>query len=226
MDGSPSFAPGRFRLPVFISVALHVVLLYGLADHAPRVDPPPAEPPRIDIRLVRETLAAFANSLPETPQPPRRPLPAPPQSLPRPAVPQPDKEPHPAMAAPAPVAEAPDLASAAQADTTHVAAAIPATKPAAATLIRTAAVVDAAACAKPEYPRASLRAEETGVVTLSLLIGTDGLVVDSRVERSSGHPRLDEAARRALSLCRFKPAAVDGRAESSWARLEYVWRIE
>lgn len=91
---------------------------------------------------------------------------------------------------------------------------------------RTAAVVDADACAKPRYPRASLRDEESGTVTLAFLIGTDGLVQDSRVERSSGHPRLDEAARQALALCRFRPATADGRPEASWARLKYVWRIE
>lgn len=91
---------------------------------------------------------------------------------------------------------------------------------------RTAAVVDANACEKPEYPSASLRAQETGVVVLSFLIGADGSVLDSKVQRSSGFRRLDEAARKGLSLCRFKPATVDGKPEQAWARIEYEWKID
>jgi len=59
-----------------------------------------------------------------------------------------------------------------------------------------------------------------------LLVGVDGLVSDSRVERSSGYKRLDEAARKALSLCKFKPGTVEGKPEASWARIEYDWKIE
>jgi protein TonB len=87
-------------------------------------------------------------------------------------------------------------------------------------------LVDPTACTKPDYPRLSLRTQEEGTVTLAFLIDGNGRVQESRVERSSGHSRLDEAARRALSLCQFRPATVDGRPEASWARLQYVWRIE
>ena len=92
---------------------------------------------------------------------------------------------------------------------------------------RTAPVIDAArSCQQPEYPAASRRNEETGTVTLRFLIGIDGKVAESKVETSSGYPRLDEAARRALSLCQFKAGTVDGKPETSWARLQYVWRLE
>ena len=60
---------------------------------------------------------------------------------------------------------------------------------------------------------------------LGFLIGVDGKVKESRVDESSGHPRLDEAARRALSRCRFVPGTVDGKVEESWAQLLYTWRI-
>ena len=92
--------------------------------------------------------------------------------------------------------------------------------------VRVAAVVDPSACTKPEYPRTSLRAEETGVVTLALLIGVDGRVVDSRVEKSSGFKDLDRAARNGLSLCKFKPGSVDGKPEQSWTKMQYVWKLE
>ena len=92
--------------------------------------------------------------------------------------------------------------------------------------VRIAAVVDARACEKPAYPSAALRANETGVVLLSFLIDIDGNVLESRVERSSGYRRLDDAARNGLSLCKFKPATVDGKPERTWSRIEYEWKIE
>jgi len=91
---------------------------------------------------------------------------------------------------------------------------------------RTNAVVDASRCEKPEYPTASLRAHETGIVVLSFLIGADGSVLDSKVLRTSGSRRLDEAARKGLGLCHFRPATADGKPEQSWARIEYEWKID
>ncbi len=92
--------------------------------------------------------------------------------------------------------------------------------------VRTPPVVDANTCEKPAYPPAALRANETGLVRLSFLIDMDGKVLDSKVERSSGFRRLDEAARAGLSLCKFRPATVNGKPERSWGRIEYVWKLE
>ena len=61
---------------------------------------------------------------------------------------------------------------------------------------------------------------------LSFLIDVDGKVLDSKVERSSGSRRLDQAARAGLSLCKFKPATANGKPERTWGRIDYVWRIE
>lgn len=92
--------------------------------------------------------------------------------------------------------------------------------------VRVAAVVDSKACARPEYPRSALRNGDTGTVTLALLIGTDGRVAESRVEKSSGVRDLDRAAQAGLSLCRFQPGTVDGVPQQSWTRMEYVWSLE
>jgi protein TonB len=92
--------------------------------------------------------------------------------------------------------------------------------------VRVAAVVDSRACTKPEYPPKALRNEETGTVTLQFLIGLDGRVVESKVEKSSGYRDLDIAARNALSLCKFKPGTVDGKPEQSWTKMQYVWKLE
>ncbi|RFP11598.1 energy transducer TonB [Duganella sp. BJB488] len=89
-----------------------------------------------------------------------------------------------------------------------------------------AAVVDAKACAKPDYPKSALRNGDTGTVTLSLLIGTDGRVADSKVEKSSGFRELDRAAQVGLGLCRFKPGTVDGVPQQSWTKMQYVWSLD
>ena len=92
--------------------------------------------------------------------------------------------------------------------------------------VRTSAVVNSANCEKPDYPSASRRMEEEGTVSLRFLVGADGKVVQSEIEKSSGFKRLDEAARAGLSKCAFKPATVDGKPEQAWASMKYTWRLE
>ena len=92
--------------------------------------------------------------------------------------------------------------------------------------VRTGAVVNSANCEKPEYPSASRRMEEEGTVSLRFLIGPDGKVIQSEIEKSSGYKRLDEAARAGLSRCQFRPATVDGKPEQAWASMKYTWRLE
>ena len=92
--------------------------------------------------------------------------------------------------------------------------------------VRTAAVINASACEKPEYPSASKRLEEEGTVQLKFLVGVDGKVIESAIEKSSGFRRLDEAARAGLSKCQFKPGTLDGKPQQSWASMLFTWRIE
>jgi len=92
--------------------------------------------------------------------------------------------------------------------------------------VQTAAVISASSCEKPEYPSASKRLEEEGTVQLKFLVGADGKVLESAVEKSSGFRRWDEAARAGLSKCQFKPATVDGKPQQSWASMKYTWRLE
>lgn len=89
-----------------------------------------------------------------------------------------------------------------------------------------AALANADACAKPDYPAKAARNGETGTVTLALLIGTDGRVTDSKVQRSSGSRELDRAAQSALSLCKFKPAMQGGVAAAGWGQIAYVWTLD
>lgn len=72
---------------------------------------------------------------------------------------------------------------------------------------------------QPPYPAASVRFGEEGTVTLELRVARDGRVLDARVLRSSGFPRLDAAAiEEARRAWRLRPATEDGSAiEASYA---------
>jgi len=59
---------------------------------------------------------------------------------------------------------------------------------------------------KPKYPAASRRLGEQGKVLLEVLILTDGTVGEIGVKRSSGYPRLDQAALEAVRRWHFQPA--------------------
>jgi TonB family protein len=92
--------------------------------------------------------------------------------------------------------------------------------------LRTAVFADARACTPPPYPINAYRNGESGSVLLALLVAGDGRVLESKVQKSSGSPELDKAARKALSLCKFKPASSDAQAEPVWTNLNYVWSID
>lgn len=179
----------------------------------PKIEPPPAPlppPPK-----------------PQAP-PPVAPAPPPPVATPSPTPP--------AQVPPVEVAVAPSTApkqaitavasSAPQPPPASAAAPAPAAPARATPPTRTPASVSAAQCDKPDYPSASRRMEEEGTVSLRFLVGVDGKVIQSEIEKSSGFKRLDEAARAGLSKCRFQPATVDGRPEQAWASMKYTWRLE
>jgi protein TonB len=214
----------RRRLSGLLLVGLlHVALIYALTQGLARkvvevvrnplevkivetVKPPAEQPPPLALpKLAPPPLPRIAPPEVKVQPPPALPAVAPKQAEPAPA---------PAPAAPAPAAPQQPAAGSGQA--AGVKPPVP---------VRSPAVVDARACEKPRYPPASIRANETGTVLLNFLIDTSGKVLESRVERSSGYPRLDEAARNGLALCKFKPATVDGKPEQSWAKIEYEWKL-
>lgn len=65
---------------------------------------------------------------------------------------------------------------------------------------------------RPEvtYPLASKRARERGLVLLSVIVNSQGLVEYVNVYRSSGYRRLDECASRAVRRMRVKPYMRNG----------------
>ena len=92
--------------------------------------------------------------------------------------------------------------------------------------MRSAVLADASGCVKPNYPAASARNGDAGTVTLALLVGADGRVTSSRIQKSSGFRELDRAAVNALSQCQFKPATNNGVPEAGWGQIAYVWTLD
>ncbi|MBV8667447.1 MAG: TonB family protein [Burkholderiaceae bacterium] len=88
-----------------------------------------------------------------------------------------------------------------------------------------AAISDLNAC-KPEYPRASMLAEETGLVTLQFVIGADGQIVSVTVLKSSGFKNLDKATINGLSRCKFKPGYKDGKPVQSTMTAQWNWKLD
>jgi periplasmic protein TonB len=87
-------------------------------------------------------------------------------------------------------------------------------------------VLDSKSCDPPKYPKAALMNEETGTVALLFQVNAEGKVIDSKVDKSSGSKSLDKAALSAFSQCKFKPGTKDGKPDSLWAKIEFVWKLE
>jgi len=200
------------RLPsLMVVLVLHGILLWliqsGLARQA--------------ITLTQESVEALLLTDAAPPPPPVAAPKTPSPKTPLPPVIQPP------IAAASPVITAPTAPATNVTPTQSTAPTAPITPSAPSPSIRTgAAIQPGASCAKPDYPSASRRLEEEGTVSLKFLIGADGRVLQAEIEKTSGFPRLDEAARNALSKCQFRAGTIDGKAEQSWASIKYTWRLE
>lgn len=78
----------------------------------------------------------------------------------------------------------------------------------------------------PVYPRQSLRLNEEGTVLMSLYILSDGTVGEIRLKRSSGYPRLDQAALETVKRWRFQPARRGNEAISMWYDFPMPFTLE
>jgi protein TonB len=79
---------------------------------------------------------------------------------------------------------------------------------------------------KPDYPHASLLAEEQGTVRIQFIIGIDNQLIETKVVKSSGYKSLDKATVNALSHCKFKSGYLDGKPVQSSFTAEYVWKLD
>jgi protein TonB len=210
--------PSKHLVGIGVVLVLHILIFWAINSGLARKF----------VKVVKgpvETLL-LEDAKPDIPPPPP---PPPPKNLP----PPPPAFVPPPMDIPQVASPAPTMAITAVSNTPPPVAAPPpppappAPPPPPAPAVRVPPVINAAQnCQKPEYPSASRRAEEEGTVYLKFLVGVDGRALQSEVEKSSGFPRLDEAARQALSRCQFKPGTLDGKPVESWTGLKYTWRLE
>jgi protein TonB len=79
----------------------------------------------------------------------------------------------------------------------------------------------------PDYPPLSRRLGEQGTLRLHLAIGTDGTVEAARIEVSSGHQRLDNAAVEWVKAhWRYEPALQGVKPIPSTATAEVTFRLK
>ncbi|APL94642.1 energy transducer TonB [Sphingobium indicum] len=203
----PEAAPARYGArrglnypAVLVIVLLHAVLIAALVQA------------RHHVQRVREARLSVVNLMPPPPPPPSAEAPPPPPQAEVVAPPPLVKVPQP----PAPtVATTPDIAPPAPPAPPVTVSAPPA--PPAASM--GSSVVQGGdlgaqmiAGKPPRYPVESRRKREQGTVVLALTLGLDGAVESLSIARSSGFPRLDNAARDAVRGWRWRPVMRDGQA--------------
>jgi protein TonB len=79
----------------------------------------------------------------------------------------------------------------------------------------------------PQYPYASRRQREQGVVRLKVLVSADGLAEQVLVDRTSGFANLDAAAVEVVKKrWRFVPAKQGDRAVSAWVAIPMQFELK
>ena len=189
-------APAPHWPGLILVVLLHAVALYGLWQH--RLIPSAGEVATLFVNFI-------APPAPERKEEPKRPPPPKPKPIEKPQPRQIIAEtrvivptdyvapPPPEKSSPEPVIQAPPMP-------------LP-PEPMALSSELSVACPERSAFA---YPAQSRRLGETGVVVLRVELGESGNVALARVDRSSGYPRLDEAALAAVRTWRCTPATRNG----------------
>jgi protein TonB len=78
----------------------------------------------------------------------------------------------------------------------------------------------------PHYPAMARERRWQGEVQLRVRILADGTAGEIRLERSSGHEALDEAAMESVQHWRFVPAKEGDKAVDSWAIIPIAFKLK
>jgi protein TonB len=200
----------RLRLVSLASVVgVHLAALWGLAAWS--MQPQPSVEPRV-------LSVSFLTAEPVKPPEPLPPAPPPPkpvvQPKPKPLITaKPEPLPDPIVA---PTPPPPAEAEPAEAIAAYAPPSAPAEKgepmPAPPRFD-----IDYLNNPSPAYPAMSRKLGEEGTVLLRVLVSATGDALNVELDRSSGHARLDDAARRAVRKWRFVPARRGEQAVDGWA---------
>lgn len=77
-----------------------------------------------------------------------------------------------------------------------------------------------------QYPRASRELGESGVVRMRVLVDEQGRPREVEVAKSSGFPRLDQAALQAMRAARFQPHIEDGQPRTVWVLASLNFKLD
>ena len=169
-------------------VVVHAAGLYAALTFAPQIKRAVAEIP-LTVTFVSQA------------EPPRE------RPLPKVSV----VTPQPIVDAPQLLIEIPnDAPLAARAITISVAPAPPVTAQADRSVPKLVSAVEYVREPVPRYPPQSRRLREQGLVVLRVVIDEQGAASSIEIEMSSGHARLDDAAREAVLRAAFRPYVEDG----------------
>jgi protein TonB len=79
---------------------------------------------------------------------------------------------------------------------------------------------------QPDYPPTSRRLGEEGKVMVRVLVNEKGRAERAEVQKSSGFPRLDDAARQAALRALFKPYVEDGKPLAVFAIIPIRFQLD
>jgi TonB family protein len=79
---------------------------------------------------------------------------------------------------------------------------------------------------QPEYPDASRRNGDQGLVGVDVLVGEDGRVKDAKIVMSSGHAALDASTQREALTWRFRPGQMNGKATQMWSTFTITFSLD
>lgn len=193
------------RTGLGVAVALHAVVIAALLSYAPArkalLDAAPVMVRLITPPRIEEPKPAPAAELPK-PKPvhPHHPKPVTPP--PAPVLAAPVEAPSPAVAPPVAAAPPPPVQAA------PAPAPLPVTPP-----DFSAAYLNNPA---PVYPAMAKRLHEQGKVVLRVHVTAAGGVDEIQLRSSSGHSRLDDAAREAVQRWKFVPAKHGSESVAAW----------
>lgn len=167
------------------AIPKEVIATFIVPEKAPEPAPPKAEPtpPKV-VKTVKKTVTP-PTPIPVTQAPAPTAITAPPQP-PQPAEPAPQ-----VAAAPTPAPAAPPGPILPKQITSGIEYIEP---------------------PRVNYPAVSKRMGEEGVVQFKVTVSTSGRATEVQITKSSGYPRLDEEARRAVMRAVYKPYIEDGKA--------------
>jgi len=201
--------PAKHLIGFTLVVLLHVVIVYALVNGLARNLVEIAKKP-FETQIVKEVKA---------PPPPEAPPPPPPKLdiPPPPFIPPPEIQ----IAVPVQANTISQVTNKAPPP-----APPPVIKPV--QRVATPASIDRNTCTagpEPSYPMASRRNQEAGTLVMRIQIDAAGNPAKVEVTRSSGHTRLDDAAKAWAITCKFKPQTIDGAPVAGWATQAYTFNL-